>query len=93
MAAALDGADAVIFTAGIGEHAWRARRSGPRGNGMDGDPFRAEANRANARSSAPSARKRAVFIIPTDEERIIAEHTVATAANASPRRESGRGER
>jgi acetate kinase len=43
-----------------------------------------EANRASAQIISSRSSKTIVFVIPTDEERMIAEHTVATAGVAKP---------
>jgi acetate kinase len=79
LVAALNGIDALVFTGGIGEHAApvRARVCEPAGwLGMRLDPA------ANLRggpriSSADSAVS--VWVIPTDEELMIARHTLACA--------------
>jgi acetate kinase len=82
LAAALDGADAIVFTAGIGEHAWRVRESILAGMEWMGVHLDREANRAGARIVGAEASPTIVYVIPTDEERMIAEHTVATAGVA-----------
>jgi acetate kinase len=79
LAAALEGADAVVFTAGIGEHSWRARESILSGMQWMGVHLNREANRAGAQIISAETSPTIVYIIPTDEERMIAEHTVATA--------------
>jgi acetate kinase len=76
LAAALGGIDALVFTAGVGENSpdIRARvcaRAEWLGLGLD-----EAANRAGGpRISAPGSRVSA-WVIPTDEERMIAEHTL-----------------
>jgi acetate kinase len=79
LAAALDGADAIVFTAGIGEHAWRVRESILAGMEWMGVHVDREANRASAQIISAKASPTIVYVIPTNEERMIAEHTVATA--------------
>jgi acetate kinase len=75
MVASLDGLDAIVFTGGIGEHAVSIRERVCRdaawlgvevdtGANATGGP---QINVANARVS--------VWVIPTDEERMIARHT------------------
>ena len=67
-------------------------RSGPHRNGVDGRPSRRRSEpRRGSRSSAPSHSPTIVFVIPTDEERMIAEHTIATAGvgGQQPRNASG----
>jgi acetate kinase len=79
LASAMDGLDAVVFTAGIGENSpdVRERICGrARWLGLHLD---AVANRAGGpRISAPASHVSA-WVIPTDEERMIAEHTLAIA--------------
>ena len=76
LAATVDGVDGIVFTGGIGEHSCAHPRGRPHRHGMDGHrsstttPTRA-ARRSSARRTSPTA----VFVIPTDEERMIAEHT------------------
>jgi acetate kinase len=76
LAAAMDGIDGLVFTAGIGENSAEIRaRVCARAAwlGLRLDP---EANRAGGpRISAPDSRVSA-WVIPTDEERMIARHTV-----------------
>jgi acetokinase family protein len=79
---ALDGADAIVFTAGIGEHARRMRESILAGMESMGVHLDREANRAGARIVSADASPTIVYVIPTDEERMIAEHTVATTGLA-----------
>ncbi len=82
---ALDGLDALVFTGGIGEHAERTRkRIGERlrwlGVALD------DARNASGaiRISSDTARVQ-VFVIPTDEERVIA-RAAAKLLESSPRR-------
>lgn len=74
LAAALEGLDALVFTGGIGEHAAPVRAricEKLRWLGLDLDPA---ANAANAPCiSAPGSRITA-WVIPTDEEAVIAAH-------------------
>ncbi len=81
LAAALGGLDAVVFTAGIGENSAeiRAATAGQAAwLGLELDPA-ANAGRGARRISAPSSRV-AAWVIPTDEELMIARHTLATIA-------------
>jgi len=76
LAAALNGIDAVVFTAGIGENSpdIRARvcaRSSWLGLEVDDGANRAGGPRISVRHAAVSA-----WVIPTDEEAMIAEHTL-----------------
>ena len=84
LAAALGGLDAFVFTAGIGEHAPRIRRriaERLRWLGADLDPAANEA--AAPRISTPASRV-AVLVVPTDEELMIARHTVALVELTKP---------
>ncbi len=75
MTAILSGLDAVVFCGGIGEHAWRIRERVCQGFewlGIELDDLR---NR-NGETVISSDRSRArVFVIPTNEEMMIARHT------------------
>jgi acetate kinase len=79
LAATVDGAEAVIFTAGIGEHSWKVREAVLRDMEWMGIHIDAEANRANAQIISARNSPTIVFVIPTNEELMIAEHTVRTA--------------
>ena len=78
--AALGGADAVVFTGGIGEHVPEVRAEICRGMGWCGLAVDEARNRATVgaegRISADGARI-AALVIPSDEERVIAGDTVA----------------
>ncbi|MFO1025131.1 MAG: acetate/propionate family kinase [Acetobacteraceae bacterium] len=76
LAAAMGGVDGVVFTAGIGESSALIRDRVCRGCAWLGIELDAEANlrgdgRITTRGSRPSA-----WVIPTDEEQMIAQHTV-----------------
>jgi acetate kinase len=76
----MGGADAVIFTAGIGENSPEIRRricTGLDWFGLELDPVRNEValNGATAEIGRDGFRVRA-FVIPTDEELLIARDTV-----------------
>ncbi|PWC35666.1 acetate/propionate family kinase [Azospirillum sp. TSO22-1] len=75
LAASMGGLDAVVFTAGVGEHSAPVRARVAAKLGWLGVALDGAANRANAtRISAPDSHIPA-FVIPTDEERMIASHT------------------
>jgi len=82
LAAAVDGVEAVVFTGGIGEHSWRVREKVLTGMEWMGVHLDAAANRAGAQIISARSSPAIVFVIPTDEERMIAEHTVRTAGVA-----------
>lgn len=82
-AAALGGIDALVFTAGIGEHQ-PAMRSAVCGSlGWAGIDIAPDANGRNARRISSKSSRVAVFVLPTDEERIIAEEASALIAGRS----------
>jgi acetate kinase len=75
LAAALGGLDTLVFTAGIGERAAVIREkicSAAAWLGIDIDP---EANRDNAAQISSAKSRVSVWVIPTNEEQIIAYHT------------------
>jgi acetate kinase len=77
LAAALGGLDAVVFTAGIGEHAPAIRARIAERLGWLGAVLDPAANGAGAtRISTPDSRV-ALLVVPTDEELMIARHTLA----------------
>jgi acetate kinase len=82
MAAALGGLDGLVFTGGIGEHDAMARAEiaeGCRWLGVELDP---PANaRGEGRISGPASRVD-TWVIPTDEERMMARHARALLALA-----------
>ncbi len=76
LAAALGGLDALVFTAGIGENAARLRERICLDAAWLGVELDSEANRAGAaRISREGSRTRA-WVLPTNEELMIAQHTV-----------------
>jgi acetate kinase len=79
-AAALDGLDVLVFTAGVGENSPVIRESVCYGLGFLGIEVDAEANAkargAKADISATGSRVK-VLVVPTDEEQVIADETVA----------------
>jgi len=82
LAAALGGLDALVFTAGIGENAAAIRERVCRDAGWLGLTLDAAANAKGApRISAPESRVSA-WVIPTNEELMIARHTQRVLAKA-----------
>jgi acetate kinase len=80
LAAALGGVDAFVFTAGVGENSApiRARIAEKlRWLGADLDAAANEA--ANTKISTPQSRV-GVYVVPTDEELMIARHTLAVVS-------------
>lgn len=79
-AAVLGGIDALVFTAGVGEHQWDVREGALEGLEFLGIELDKEKNKANNGEeeiiSTPSSRVK-VAVIPTDEEWMIASDTLA----------------
>ena len=76
MAASLDGVDGLVFSAGIGEHAAPIRAAACRRLAWLGIELDEQANtRGDALISTATSRVQ-VRIVPTDEERMIARHTL-----------------
>jgi acetate kinase len=78
--AALGGADAIVFTGGVGEHDAVVRAqslAGLEGLGIAVDPQRNGAPPAGARTISPAGAAIAVLVVPTDEEREMATQAAA----------------
>jgi acetate kinase len=75
LAAALGGLDAVVFTAGIGEHAAAVRAAVCRDAAWLGVTLDATANQAGGPRISAAASAVAVWVLRTDEELMIARHT------------------
>jgi acetate kinase len=75
MAAALDGLDALVFTGGIGEHAVVIRERVCRDAAWLGVELDPKANEGGGPRISPEKARVSVWVIPTDEERMIARHT------------------
>jgi acetate kinase len=79
-AAAMGGLDVLVFTAGVGENSAETRAAACEGLGFLGIELDQAANArtrgVNAQISTPGSRVR-VLVVPTDEERVIADETVA----------------
>jgi acetate kinase len=90
MAAALQGVDGLVFTGGIGEHAGVVREQVCAQLGWLGVDFDAAANAAGvSRISSPDSDIK-VWVIPTDEELVIAMHTTALVGQQpAPASDSG----
>ena len=77
LAAVLGGLDALVFTAGIGERSPAIREKVCARAGWLGIALDDAANRAGGPRISGADSKVAVFAIPTDEEQMIARHTLA----------------
>lgn len=76
LAAALGGLDALVFTGGIGENDAETRAEVGKGCAWLGVRLDEDANRAAAQRIGSHGSEVAVFVVPTDEEAMIARHTV-----------------
>ena len=79
LAATIGGLDGLVFTGGIGENAWKIREAVLKDTEWIGIEIDASANRANSHRITTATSRVPVFVVKTDEERMIAEH----AAQAS----------
>jgi acetate kinase len=73
--AVLGGADAVVFTAGVGEHVPRVREDALRdlsALGIEVDPGRNRADSDGSRRISSADSRVEVLVVPTDEELAIA---------------------
>ena len=77
LAAALGGLDALVFTAGIGEHAAPVRAAVCRATAWLGLELDAHANEHGAARISLACSRVSAWVIPTDEEQVIAIHTRA----------------
>jgi len=75
LAAALGGCDAIAFTGGIGENAAPIRARIAEGLGFLGLELDETANAANATEISTKESRMRAYVVPTDEERVIARHT------------------
>jgi acetate kinase len=79
LAAVLGGIDALVFTAGIGEHSAEIRRRICERLGWLGVTLDPTANAAHGPRITTAGSRVSAWVIPTDEELMIARHTVAAA--------------
>lgn len=81
--ALLGGADAIVFTAGVGENSSLLRShacAGLEWLGIEIDPVRNESVERGARVISSDASRVAILVVPTDEEAEIAAQTLALIA-------------
>ncbi|MFL4982026.1 MAG: acetate/propionate family kinase [Xanthobacteraceae bacterium] len=86
LAAALGGLDAVVFTAGIGENSVTMRARIAEKLAWLGVALDAAANAAGKLLISRPDSRVAVYVIPTDEELMIARHTLALLAKRGTQR-------
>ncbi len=84
LTSSLGGLDGLVFTAGIGEHAPAIRAAVCRRLAWLGVAIDAEANDRNATRISTPASRIAVHVIPTNEEAMIARHTLDTIGAPTP---------
>jgi acetate kinase len=83
MVATLSGLDALVFTGGIGENAWRIRKrvcEGFEWLGVELDDLRNQANETVISSDRSRVR---AFVVHTNEEMMIARHTARLLASVA----------
>jgi acetate kinase len=84
LAAAMEGIDALVFTAGIGEHAPLIRDRVCRHAAWLGLELDAAANQGGGPRISTDASKVSAWVLPTNEELMIARHTSAVIGSARP---------
>ncbi|MET4331379.1 acetate kinase [Bradyrhizobium sp. i1.15.2] len=82
LAGALQGLDAMVFTAGIGENSSYIRARIAQKLDWLGARVDVEENAAHSTKISTPDSRITIYVIPTDEERMIARHTVATLVKA-----------
>jgi acetate kinase len=80
LAAAIGGLDALVFTGGIGEHAAPVREMICRQSAWLGIELDGDANARNATHISTASARASAWVIPTDEEIVIARDTARTLA-------------
>jgi acetate kinase len=75
LAAALGGVDALVFTAGIGEHSAEIRRRISEASAWLGVELDARANATHGPRISTAGSRVSVWVVPTNEELMIARHT------------------
>ncbi|KAA6185187.1 acetate/propionate family kinase [Thiohalocapsa marina] len=83
LCAAIGGLDALVFTAGVGENDAEVRARVCRDAAWLGIDLDAEANRVGASCISPASKTPSVWVIPTDEERMIAMQTLRVVRETS----------
>jgi acetate kinase len=84
LAAALGGLDGLVFTGGIGEHDAEVRADVVAGCGWLGLELEPARNAVGDGRVSSDASRAAVWVISTDEERMVARHTAAVLSLAVP---------
>lgn len=76
LSVSLGGHDALVFTAGVGENAHQVRRNVVERLHWAGLALDDEANSRNDRRIEASGSRVPILVVPTDEERMIGQHTL-----------------
>jgi acetate kinase len=84
LATTMGGLDAIVFTAGIGEHSPEIRERICTQLGWLGLRLDFEANRAGGPRISASGTAVSAWVVPTDEELIIARHTLSLVRPLTP---------
>lgn len=87
LAAALQGVDGLVFTAGVGENSAAIRTAIAAKLGWLGVSIDAEANERHSRRISRPESRVAVYVLPTDEELMIAQHTWALLSKGASKHE------
>jgi acetate kinase len=90
LAAALGGLDAFVFTAGIGERSAIVRARVAERLAWLGTDFDPAANEAGATVISRQRSRVALLVVPTDEELMIAKHTLAALSSGTAQGNSQR---
>jgi acetate kinase len=77
LAATMEGIDGIVFTAGVGEHSPDIRRRVIERLGWLGVELDPGANARHGPLISTAASRLKAYVVPTDEERMIARHTLA----------------
>ena len=77
LTAALGGLDGLVFTGGIGQRDTKTRREVVAGCGWLGASIDDQANADGEERIEASSSRLPIWVLPTDEERVIARHTAA----------------
>jgi acetate kinase len=84
LAAATQGVDGFVFTAGIGENSPQIRAAIVSKLGWLGASLDAAANAGNKLLISGRGSRLPVYVVPTDEELMIARHTLSLLSNSAP---------
>jgi len=84
LSAALGGLEGLVFTGGIGQRDANTRREVVAGCAWLGAALDEQANSAREGRIDSSASRIPIWVLPTDEERVIARHTATIIADPAP---------